>query len=438
MMAKVDETRVGNVLAGWNHLTAVGPMQIRSASGARIQMISGEWYDDYIMGWGSCFLGHDSSVIRDSITRDLSSGFLQQYETEKHQLLSERFCATIPCAEKLRLVNSGLEATMYATRVARAATGRRLIIKFEGHFHGLNDSLTWNIDSSPRSGALLANGKLERISGTVGIPDEFGQLTIPLSWNDLSAVQRALELHPNDIAGIILEPVALNIGCIKPDEGFLQNLRSLATEYGALLIFDEVLTGFRTNIGGAQYDYGVVPDIATYGKAFGCGMPIAGIAGKAEFMDVIAPRGPVQISGTNTGRYLSVSAATSVLEHLEDGVVYNYVATLEDQLKNNLSAIFAMHGIPCHVDGYGGRVGVHIGTSERPRSMRDIEQTYPVEFAQKLFRMLSTEYELYGFLMPLTYCPEPITLSAAHTSKMIGNACDRLDSALNRLDYHAN
>lgn len=438
MAMKLGETRVGNVLAGWNHLATVGPTQIRNASGPRIQVASGEWYDDYIMGWGSCFLGHDSSIIRESITRALSGGFLQQYETETHQLLSEHFCAVVPCAEKLRLVNSGLEATMYATRVARAVTGRRMILKFEGHFHGLNDTLTWNVDSSPRSGVLLESGELERVAGTVGIPDELGQLTIPLPWNDLNAVRKTFELYSGDVAGIILEPVALNIGCIKPDEGFLQNLRALATEYGVLLIFDEVLTGFRTNIGGAQKDYGVVPDIATYGKAFGCGMPIAGIAGKAEFMDVIAPRGPVQISGTNTGRYLSVSAALSVLDYLEDGAAYRYVAGLEDQLKKGLSEIFTRHGIPCHIDGYGGRVGVHIGTLERPRSMKDIEQTYPVEFAHKLFHMLSTEYGLYGFLMPLTYCPEPVTLSAAHTPKMIGDLCERLDSALNRIDYHAN
>ncbi|MCW7547095.1 aminotransferase class III-fold pyridoxal phosphate-dependent enzyme [Photorhabdus sp. APURE] len=438
MMIKINETRVGNVLAGWNHLSVIGPIQIRNASGPRIQLLSGEWCDDYIMGWGSCFLGHDSSVIRKAITHALSRGFLQQYETEKHQWLSERFCTVVPCAEKLRLVNSGLEATMYATRIARAATGKRIIFKFEGHFHGLNDTLTWNIDSSPRSGVVFANGELERLEGTTGIPAELGQLTVPLPWNDLNAVQKAFETYSGDVAGIILEPVALNIGCIKPDEGFLQNLRALATKHKALLIFDEVLTGFRANIGGAQKDYGVIPDIATYGKAFGAGMPIAGIAGKAEYMDMIAPRGPVQISGTNTGRYLSVSAALAVLEHLEDGILYQHVANLESQLIKNMREIFKQHNIPCHIDGYGGRVGVHIGSSVRPKTMKDIENTYPVKFAHKLFRLLSTEYKLYGFLLPLTYCPEPVTLSALHTTEMIDSACDRLDSALTRLEYHDN
>ncbi|MGF6165156.1 glutamate-1-semialdehyde 2,1-aminomutase [Pseudomonas sp. 2725] len=434
-MESKEETRVGNVLAGWNHLSIVGPVHIKNASGARVQVATGEWYDDYIMGWGSCLLGHDSTIIKESITRSLSQGFLQQYETDKHRLLSEKFCAVVPCAEKLRLVNSGLEATMYATRIARAVTGKRMILKFEGHFHGLNDSLTWNIDSSPRSGKVLASGELERLSGTVGIPDEYGMLTVPIPWNDTHAVQKAFEQYKGDVAGIILEPVALNIGCIRPDEGFLQELRALTSQHGALLIFDEVLTGFRANLGGAQKDFGVVPDIATYGKAFGCGMPIAGIAGKAEYMDIIAPRGPVQVSGTNTGRYLSVSAALAIIEHLADGAVFRYITALESQLKKGLWDVFDKHGIPCYLDSYGGRIGVHIGAYERPRTMKEIEKLYPVEFAKKLFYMLSNEYRLYGFLMPLSYCPEPVTLSAAHTPRMIEDACERLDSALKRLRF---
>ncbi|WP_354682256.1 aminotransferase class III-fold pyridoxal phosphate-dependent enzyme [Cupriavidus necator] len=435
---QMQETRVGNVLAGWNHLAAIGPVQIRNASGARIQVHSGKWHDDYIMGWGSCFLGHDSTVIREAIIRALSHGFLQQYETDEHQELSERFCDMVPCAEKLRLVNSGLEATMYATRIARAATGRKVIFKFEGHFHGLNDSLYWNVDSSPRCGEIRESGTLEPVAGSAGIPPIFGQLTVPLPWNDLDAVRRAFEMYADDVAGIILEPVALNIGCIKPDEGFLQALRELASRHGALLIFDEVLTGFRANMGGAQKDYGVVPDIATYGKAFGCGIPIAGIAGKADYMDIIAPRGPVQISGTNTGRYLSVSVALAVLDYLKDGAIHRHVAMLEDQLKRGLREVFDQHRIPCHVDGYGGRVGVHIGMAKCPRTMKDIHQAYPVKFARKLFQLLSTEYEMYGFLLPLDYCPEPVTLSAAHTPAMIVDACDRLSSALRRLEYHGN
>ncbi|WP_259048223.1 aminotransferase class III-fold pyridoxal phosphate-dependent enzyme [Klebsiella sp. BIGb0407] len=248
-------------------------------------------------------------------------------------------------------------------------------------------------------------------------------------------MENVFEKYKDDVAGVILEPVALNIGCIKPDEGFLKSLRSLTIRHGALLIFDEVLTGFRGNIGGAQKDFGVIPDIATFGKAFGCGMPIAGIAGTAEYMDVISPRGPVQISGTNTGRYLSVSAALAAIDHLQDGVVHRHIASLESRLKSELRDVFDKNRIPCYIEGYGGRIGVHIGTSERPRTMKQIEGFYPIKFAQKLFALLSREYNLYGFLMPLGYCPEPVTLSASHTLEMISGACERLDSALKRVQF---
>ena len=251
IMGLLRETRVGNVLAGWNHLSVVGPVNIKMLR-VRVfncRLVSGAM----IILWGGVLVCWGTIAMSSKVQLSKHWGeVLPQYETDEHRLLSEMFCAAVPCAEKLRLVNSGLEATMYATRIARAITGRRIIIKFEGHFHGLNDSLTWNVDSSPRSGKVLAGGELERLSGTVGIPDEFGSLTVAVSWNDLEALENAFEKHKDNVAGVILEPVALNIGCIKPDESFLQNLRALSSHHGALLIFDEVLTGFRANIGGAQ------------------------------------------------------------------------------------------------------------------------------------------------------------------------------------------
>lgn len=435
-MKSIKESSVGNVLSGWNSLPEIGPVKIKNASGARIQLESGEWYDDYIMGWGSCLLGHDSEIIKDAIKQSLNQGFLQQYETKEHELLSEFFSRVVPCAEKVRLVNSGLEATMYATRIARAVTGKKIIIKFEGHFHGLNDSLTWNIDTSAHSATKKKNGELERTPGTIGIPNEYGALTVPLQWNDLEGIENAFRVHNENIAGVILEPIALNIGCVRADTDFLEKLRVLTEKNGALLIFDEVLTGFRANLGGAQKELNITPDIATYGKAFGCGMPIAAIAGKADFMDVIAPKGPVQVSGTNTGRYLSVSVAHKVLTHLATGKVFQHIYDLEMQFRAGLKQVFDNHDIPCHIDSYGGRIGVHIGCKTAPKTMRDIEENYPRPFAGKLFSELSRNHKLYGFLMPLSFCPEPITLSAAHDLEMIESACNSLNLALGRVEFH--
>jgi len=430
-----QETRVGKVLAGWNSLGELGPIQIKRAAGARVQLENGKWYDDYIMGWGSCLLGHDSEVIARSIRKSLRSGYLQQYETASHEALGNKFCSVVPCAEKLRLVNSGLEGTMYALRIARAVTGKRLVVKFEGHFHGLNDVLSWNTDTSDSCGEFFQDGSLKRMAGTVGLPPESSQWTIPVSWNDEKAVAQVFEIYGADIAAVILEPIALNIGCLKPAPGFLEKIRELTKRHGALLIFDEVLTGFRDNLGGAQKKLNVTPDLAVYGKAFGCGVPIAGVAGKSEFMDVIAPRGPLQISGTNTGRYFSVCAALAVIEHLEGSNVFEEVAKVEARLKRNLELIFRDHSIPCQIDSYGGRIGVHIGSDKTPATMADVARVYPVDFANNLFSVLTKKYDLYGFLMPLAYCPEPLTLSACHTLEMIDSASDRLNEALREVPY---
>ncbi|MFE7385773.1 aspartate aminotransferase family protein [Streptomyces zhihengii] len=426
---------VGGVAAGWNSLSAVGPVRVTGASGPYIRDDQGRELLDFIMGWGSCFLGHDAPPIREALQKALSGGFLYQYETATHGMLAEEFCAVVPCADKLRLANSGLEATMYALRIARAVTGRRLVVKFEGHFHGLNDQLMWNVDTSEGPAAPGENGVLQRLPGAPGLPDEFGELVLPLPWNAPGLVDQVFAEHGDDIAAVILEPVCLNIGCVGPEPGFLEHLRAITTRHDALLIFDEVLTGFRLALGGAQERFGVVPDLACYGKAFGCGMPIAGIAGRADFMDAVAPVGQVEVSGTNTGRYLSVVGALAALRELSTPGFYEHIEQLNDHLVTGVREVLGQHGVPAFVSGFGGRVGVHIGSSERPRNMADVARLYNLPYATELFRLLSTKFDLYGFLLPLSFCPEPVTVSAAHTTGHIDEALSRLDDALTELPY---
>lgn len=267
------------------------------------------------------------------------------------------------------------------------------------------------------------------------MPDNFGNLTIPLEWNDIDAVRAVFEQHGEEIAGIILEPIALNIGCISPDTGFLNQLKDITNAYGSLLIFDEILTGFRVAQGGAQQIYGVTPDIATYGKAFGCGAPIAAVAGAEKYMELVAPVGPVQISGTNTGRLLTVAAAHAALQTLSAPGFYENIRELNAHLEAGLKQTFNDHRIPAYVEGFGGRVGAHIGLQSRPRTMREIEAQYNVSYAIDLFKLLTHEYSLYGFLLPLAYCPEPVTMSACHTKDAIDTAISKLDSALKKYPY---
>lgn len=426
---------VGGVASGWNSLTSVGAVQVEKAEGPYIFDVHGRRLLDFIMGWGSCFLGHNPPAVREALMGALQGGFLHQYETEVHEQLAEEFCAAVPCAERLRLANSGLESTMYAIRVARAVTGRRLVVKFEGHFHGLGDQLMWNVDSSPSPADLGKGGLLDRLAGTPGLPSEIGELVLPLPWNNPELVNRVFAEHGADIAAVILEPVCLNIGCVSPDPGLLEHLRVVTSQHGSLLVFDEVLTGFRGALGGAQERYGVVPDLATYGKAFGCGVPIAGIAGKAEYMDVIAPTGDVQISGTNTGRYLSVVGALAALRELKRPGFYDHITRLNDRLVTGIAEVLEQHGVPAYTEGFGGRVGVHIGSTERPRTMAEVARLYNKEYATRLFELLSEKYDLYGFLLPLGYCPEPVTVSAVHTLEHVDDALGRLSDALHALPY---
>jgi glutamate-1-semialdehyde 2,1-aminomutase len=431
----VTSSLVGGVASGWNALTGIGPVRVSKAEGPYIYDERGRKLLDFIMGWGSCFLGHDAPPIREALRSALRDGFLYQYETDLHGQLADELCVAVPCAEKLRLANSGLEATMYAVRIARAVTGRRLVVKFEGHFHGLGDQLAWNVDASPRPADLGEDGLLQRLAGTPGLPEEIGELVLPLPWNNRELIDRAFAVHGADIAAVILEPVCLNIGCVAPDPGLLRHLRSITADHRALLIFDEVLTGFRVALGGAQERFGVVPDLACYGKAFGCGMPIAGVAGKADYMSVVAPLGDLQISGTNTGRYLSVVGALAALREVRRPGFYDHIDQLNDKLVSGIAGVLAGHGVPAYVEGYGGRVGVHIGSTARPRTMADVAQSYNKDYAVRLFRLLSEKYDLYGFLLPLAYCPEPVTISACHTVELVDEAINRLDDALRELPY---
>ena len=428
---------VGGVASGWNSLSEIGPVRISRAEGPYVYDASGRRLIDFIMGWGSCFLGHDAPSIRAALADALGSGFLYQYETETHAQLAESFCAVVPCAEQVRLANSGLEATMYAVRVARAFTGRPLVIKFEGHFHGLGDQLLWNVDSSPAPADPDSDGILGRVAGGPGVPPEIGSLVVPLSWNDRTSLDRALDRYGPRVAAVILEPICLNIGCVSADPGFLDYLRQVTRANGSLLIFDEVLTGFRVALGGAQELFGVVPDLACYGKAFGCGMPIAAVAGSREHMSVIAPVGDVQISGTNTGRRLSVVGALAALRTVSEPDFYDRIRALNDRLVDGARRVLGEAGVPAYVEGFGGRVGIHIGSDERPRTMAEVAARYDRPYASRLFRLLFEKYDLYGFLLPLGYCPEPVTVSAAHTPELIDEALDRLAAAVREVPYGA-
>jgi glutamate-1-semialdehyde 2,1-aminomutase len=434
LRSRAEAVLAGGVSAGWNAHGIGGPTHFASAAGARLTDIDGNEHIDFIVGWGSLMLGHDPPAIRVALEESLATGFGFQYESEDHVELAERLCAAIPCAEKVRLANSGLEATLYALRLARARTGRDKVIKFEGHFHGLHDGLLWSMDTSPRLGAVLPNGEIEPVPGSPGMPAALAEQVITLPFNEPELLADAVRRHRDSLAAVILEPIALNIGCIAPDPGFLDVARAVCSENDVVLIFDEVLTGFRVAWGGAQQRYDVVPDLACYSKAMSCGLPVAAVAGRDEIMSLLAPLGSVQMSGTNTARRLGVLGTLAGLREMGQEGFYDHVDRLNDVLVGGLRRVLAGRGVPAYVEGYGGRVGVFAGIEERPRDLRAICAEWNQDYHLAVYEALADQ-RLYGFMMPLSICPEAITICAAHTEADIDEALDRFDTVLASLPY---
>ena len=301
------------------------PPFVARAEGAYLYDADGNRYVDYFGSWGPMILGHAFPPVVEAIQRAARDSASFGASTAAEGDLAEQVVACYPAIERLRFVSSGTEATMSAIRVARAATGRKIIIKFEGCYHGHSDGLLVKAGSGV---ATLG------IPGSAGVPEEIAQLTLALPYNDLGAVETAFAAHPDEIAAIILEPVVGNAGCIAPAAGYLQGLRRITADHGALLIVDEVMTGFRVALGGALELYGVDADLVTLGKIIGGGLPCGAFGGKRRFMELLAPLGPVYQAGTLSGNPLAMAAGLATVRYLR-----NHAAVVYPQLEATAKAV---------------------------------------------------------------------------------------------------
>jgi len=283
------------------------PRFIGHGQGSRIFDTDGNSYIDYVGSWGPLLLGHRAQPVIDALQAVLEVGTSFGAPTEREVELAELISKTVPSMEMVRLVNSGTEATMSALRLARGFTGRDLVIKFEGCYHGHVDSLL------VKGGSGMAT---LGIADSAGVPKAFAETTISLPFNSIAALEKAFADRGAQIAAVIVEPVVGNMGCVPPAAGFLETLRDLTARHGALLIFDEVMTGFRVALGGAQQRFGIRPDLTTLGKIIGGGLPLAVYGGRAEIMKKVAPLGPVYQAGTLSGNPLAVAAGLAMLRHL--------------------------------------------------------------------------------------------------------------------------
>ena len=288
---------------------AVGgqPPFIARGEGARIWDADGNQYIDYVGSWGPLILGHAAPEVLEAVMAAARAGTSFGASTWREVELAEAVLAAYPAMEKVRFVNSGTEATMSAIRLARAATDRKRIVKFEGCYHGHSDSLLVKAGSGV---ATLG------IPGSAGVPEEVAQLTLALPYNDLQALEKAFHDFPHEIACVMVEPVVGNMGCVLPERNWLPTLRSLTSKHGALLIFDEVMTGFRLALGGAQQLFGIEPDLTTLGKIIGGGLPVGAYGGSKALMDMVAPLGPVYQAGTLSGNPLAMAAGLATINFL--------------------------------------------------------------------------------------------------------------------------
>ena len=345
-LARAERRIPGGVNSPVRAFGAVGgePPFIAEASGARLTDVDGNTYIDYVGSWGPLILGHAPAEIVAAVEQAARRGTSYGAPTPLEVELAEEICAAFPSIEKVRLVNSGTEAAMSAIRLARAVTGRKHILKFEGCYHGHADALL------AKAGSGIATFGLP---DSAGVPEEFVKFTLTLPYNDLAAVEKVFAEHGAEIAAVIVEPVAGNMGVVPPREGFLRGLHHLTTDNGALLVFDEVITGFRLAYGGAQEYFGVRADLTILGKIIGGGLPVGAYGGRADLMDYIAPLGPVYQAGTLSGNPLAVSAGLAALRRLKSPDSYHQLEARATRLGDGLLQAVREAGVPAEINRCG-------------------------------------------------------------------------------------
>ena len=358
---------------------------------------------DFTASWGPLILGHSHPKIKDAIINAVEQGTTFGTPTERENLLAQMVIDAVPSIEKVRFVNSGTEATMSAVRLARGYTNRDLIIKFEGCYHGHGDFFLSN------AGSGLAT--FDQPSSP-GIPKAVVESTITVPYNDLNAVRDAFKANPKDIAAIILEPIAGNMGVVSPSDGFLLGLRDLTTEFGAVLIFDEVITGFRVAHGGAQERFNVLPDLTTLGKIIGGGLPVGAYGGKAEIMAHISPEGSVYQAGTLSGNPISMAGGIATLKELNTDGLYEELEEKGSYFADGLRQVAAENNMPIKVNQFGSMVGLFFTDS-------DINNFSDVANSE-----IETYNSLHGYLLDNNiYFPpsgyETFFVSTAHSKEHI-------------------
>lgn len=385
------------------------PMIVKKGDGAILTDIDGNQYIDFCGSFGPLIHGHCHPYIQHKVEQKLAQGTTFGITTEIEMQLAEKICSLVPSIEMIRFVSSGTEATMTALRIARGFTKRNIILKFTGHYHGHSDSLL------VQAGSGLVG--INPTSSSLGIPEEFVKYTFNVPFNDFEAVKQAFENNKDKIAAVILEPVAANMGVVPPVEGFLEFLREITLEHGSLLIFDEVITGFRLGLQGAQGYYNISPDLTCYGKIIGGGFPTAAVGGQKEIMSVLAPLGGVYQAGTLSGNPIAMQAGLAALELLEEPNFY------EDLEEKTLALVEPLKEYPVTIQRVGSLFSIHFGKSD----IKNFEDILSCDVSA--FRNMF-QYVFDLGIYPPPHFVESWFVSAAHTDEQIAYTRETIASYL--------
>ncbi|WZE72320.1 glutamate-1-semialdehyde 2,1-aminomutase [Macrococcus sp. CCM 2573] len=389
------------------------PIFMERGKGSKIYDIDGNEYIDYVLSWGPLILGHANDTVTGALNKAVLNGTSFGAPTELENKMAELVIERVPSIEMVRMVSSGTEATLAALRLARGFTGKNKILKFIGCYHGHSDSLLIKAGSGVATLGL---------PDSPGVPKGTAENTITVHYNDLDAVKLAFEQFGDDIAGVIVEPVAGNMGVVPPVEGFLEGLREITTEHGALLIFDEVMTGFRVGYNCAQGYFGVTPDLTCLGKVIGGGLPVGAFGGRKDIMEHIAPSGPVYQAGTLSGNPLAMTGGYYTLSQLTPES-YEYFNHLGDMLEAGLTDVFAKHNVPITINRAGSMIGFFLNE----------EKVTNFEIASKsdlkLFAAMYKEMANNGVFLPPSQF-EGMFLSTEHTEEDIQRTINAFDNSL--------
>jgi glutamate-1-semialdehyde 2,1-aminomutase len=396
----------------------LNPPFIRSAKGSKIVDADGNEYIDYIGSWGPMILGHACPEVIEEIKKASEEGTSYGAPTEKEIKLAQLICSAVPSIEMVRMVSSGTEAVMSAIRLARGFTGRNKILKFEGCYHGHSDGLLVKAGS----GALTTG-----VPDSAGVPLDYVRNTLTAVYNNCGELEEMFKVSGGELAAVIIEPVAGNMGVVLPDIAFLEAVRKLTREYGALLIFDEVITGFRLAYGGAQGYFNITPDLTVFGKIIGGGMPVGAYGGRKDIMNLISPNGPVYQAGTLSGNPVAMAAGIKTLEILRDNpLIYEDLARKAEQLEAAFIEASEKHGIPLSINRLGSLLSAFF-TKEKVSDFKSAMKS-DTEIFKKYFAYM---LEAGIYIAPSQY--EAMFVSRAHSAEDLEETAKAIDGAFGRL-----